>query len=145
MKSKKTFSLSKTGPGAMPDKRYYEIITYFIAGVWLVNGLFCKLLNLVPRHELIVARILGTGYSRELTVLIGAAELGMAIWILSKIKSGLNSILQIAVVGTMNIIEFFLAPDLLLWGRFNILFAFLFIILIYYNEFRGNRKISQQA
>jgi len=35
----------------------------------------------------------------------------------------------------MNSLEFILAPDLLLWGRFNALFAFLFILGIVYNEF----------
>jgi len=131
--------------GATLKKNYSDIASYFIAAVWLVNGLFCKVLNLVPRHELIVARILGNGYSRELTILIGAAETGMALWILSKIKTRLNSILQIVIVGTMNTIEFVLAPDLLLWGRLNALFAFLFIVLIYYNEFQRYRKINQPA
>ncbi len=31
--------------------------------------------------------------------------------------------------------EVLLVPDLLLWGRLNLLFAFLFIVLIWYNEF----------
>jgi hypothetical protein len=39
------------------------------------------------------------------------------------------------IVGTMNVIEFFLAPDLLLFGRMNIVFAFGFIVIIYINEF----------
>ena len=34
--------------------------TFLIAGVWLVFGLYCKVLNQVPRHEEIVAQILGT-------------------------------------------------------------------------------------
>jgi hypothetical protein len=40
-----------------------------------------------------------------------------------------------AIVATMNIIEFILAPDLLLFGRMNIVFASIFIALIYVNEF----------
>lgn len=44
------------------------------------------------------------------------------------------------VVATMNIIEFIAVPDLLLWGRLNIFFAFLFIGLVYYNEFVLNKK-----
>ncbi len=35
----------------------------------------------------------------------------------------------------MNIIEFICVPDLLLWGRLNLLFAMLFIWIIYYHEF----------
>ncbi len=40
------------------------------------------------------------------------------------------------VISTMNILEFLLVPQLLLWGRFNIVFAVIFIALIYYNEFK---------
>jgi len=36
----------------------------------------------------------------------------------------------------MNVIEFFLAPDLLLWGKLNLLFAFLFVIMVGFIEFR---------
>jgi len=40
----------------------------------------------------------------------------------------------------MNCIEFALAPDLLLWGRLNAIFAFMFIIFIYYNEYKLKPK-----
>jgi hypothetical protein len=42
---------------------------------------------------------------------------------------------QIAIVATMNVIEFFIVPDLLLWGKMNSVFALLFIGLVYYQEF----------
>ncbi len=117
-----------------------KILTSLIATVWIANGLFCKVLNLVPRHEEIVARILGNDYSRPLTILIGLSEIIMAIWILTKFKSKLNAIVQMLVVLTMNIIEFIAVPDLLLWGKLNIFFAFLFIGLVYYNEFVLNNE-----
>lgn len=101
-----------------------------------MNGLFCKVLNLVPRHQQIVDQILGTGHSRLLTVLIGISEIVMTIWILSNYRSRLNAVTQMVAIGTMNILEFFLVPDLLLWGRFNLVFAVMFITLIYYNEFK---------
>jgi DoxX-like family len=111
-----------------------------IALVWLINGLFCKVLNLVPRHELIVGRILGQDYARPLTLLIGLSEIAMSIWILSGIKSRLNAYLQIAIIATMNTIEFTLAPDLLLWGKLNSLFAFLFILIIYFNDKKSSLR-----
>lgn len=118
----------------------YKPLTYAFAAVWIANGLFCKVLNLVPRHEQIVARILGASHSRPLTILIGLSEMVMAIWILTGYKSKLNAMTQIAAVATMNTLEFFLAPDLLLWGKFNALFAFLFVLVVYFNEFHFNRK-----
>jgi hypothetical protein len=111
------------------------ILTWLIATVWLANGLLCKVLGLVPRHEQIVARILGSEYAHPLTVLIGISEIAMAIWVISRLYIRLNAALQIAIVLTMNVIEFALAPDLLLWGRLNIVFAIMFSVVVYYNAF----------
>ena len=124
----------------MQKKKIQLIFKILIAFVWIANGLFCKVLNLVPRHEQIVARILGDQYSRPLTILIGISEIGMAIWFLSGIKSRLNTYAQIAIVAIMNILEFILVPDLLLWGKLNSVFALLFILVVYYNHFYLNRK-----
>src|SRR5258705_829961 len=124
-------------------EKIHPILTCCIAVVWLVSCLFCKVLNLVPRHAIIVASILGNDHSRMLTWMIGIAETGMAFWILSGFKRRLCSITQIAVVAIMNIIEFFLAPDLLLWGRCNAVFAFFFMAIIFCNEFYLPKKISQ--
>lgn len=127
----------------MGKQSLYKGILYFIALVWLANGLFCKVFNLVPRHQEIVSGILGVPNARLLTVLIGISETLMAIWIISEIKPRLNAITQILIIAIMNTLEFILVPDLLLWGRFNAIFAFLFILLIYYNEFYMRNKKAQ--
>ena len=118
----------------------HKILNYFIAAVWLINGLFCKVLNFAPRHEEIVRRILGDEYSVFLTKAIGAAEICMAVWILSRIMPRLNALTQMFIVGLMNVIEFFFASDLLLWGQANIVFASFFIALVYFNEFCLSRE-----
>ncbi|MDR6300811.1 DoxX-like family protein [Mesonia maritima] len=127
----------------MANRKLYKTLTLCIALVWIVNGLFCKVLNLVPRHEQIIARILGNEYSRLLAILIGLSEIVMAVWILSAYKTKLNAVSQILVVAIMNIFEFILVPDLLLWGRLNLLFAFIFILVVYYNEFYLNTNQPQ--
>ena len=109
------------------------VLTYLIASVWLVNGLFCKTLDLVPRHRAIVARILGERHSKTRTVGIGLLETAMAVWIVSGIVPTINAWTQMVLVLCMNIVEFLLAPDLLLWGRWNIVFALLFVFLIYWH------------
>ena len=128
----------------MKSKKTYKIINSFIAGVWLINVFFCKVLHLVPRHEEIVSRILDLDKSLSsiITIFIGISEILMAIWVLSRIHSKLNAIVQILIVAIMNILEYLLVPDLLLWGRLNSLFAFLFIVLIFYNEFVLNKSVS---
>jgi hypothetical protein len=120
----------------------YLLTTILISVVWFVNGFFCKVLNLVPRHQEIVGRILGEQHQWLLTNVIGMSEILMVLWILSRIKSRFCSTVQMIIVGTMNVIEFILVPDLLLFGRMNIIFASLFIVLIYVNEFvLGKREL----
>ncbi len=129
----------------MPDKKIHRLLTYCIASIWIANGLFCKVLNLVPRHQQIIENILGNEHSRLLTIAIGFLEILMAIWILSNYKTRLNAIVQIIMIATMNTLEFFLVPDLLLWGRFNAIFAFILILVVYLNEFYLNRKLGLQT
>jgi uncharacterized membrane protein YphA (DoxX/SURF4 family) len=126
----------------MTKVNFNKILLYLISLVWLINGLVCKVLDLVPRHGQIVSRILGNDHSRLLTILIGLSEMFMAVWILSGFKKRFCAIAQIMIIGTMNMLEFILTPDLLLWGRFNSLFALLFILLIYINEFILARKFT---
>ena len=116
------------------------IITISVALVWFTNGLFCKVLNLVPRHQEIVERILGETYASPITKTIGVLEIGMSIWVLSGIRSRFSAIFQLVIIATMNSLEFALAPDLLLFGKMNIVYAFLFMIIIYLNEFHIKTK-----
>jgi len=120
----------------MSLERIPQIIsTTIICLVWFVNGLFCKVLSLVPRHQQIVARILGEEYSWIFTKAIGIAEILMVVWIVSRIKGRFCAICQMFIVGMMNIMEFILVPDLLLFEKMNLVFAFLFIVLIYIDGF----------
>ncbi|MGY6648541.1 DoxX-like family protein [Wenyingzhuangia sp. IMCC45574] len=114
-----------------------QINNYFIASIWILNGLFCKIFNLVPRHSQIVKKILGYEHFLTLTTIIGCLEVVMAFWILSKIQSKLNAIAQIVIILIMNILEFFYAPELLLWGQLNAVFALIFVVFIYINEFNS--------
>jgi hypothetical protein len=78
-----------------------------------------------------------------MTKIIGLSEIVMAVWVVVGYKTKLNAIVQAVVIATMNTIEFIEAPDLLLWGRLNAFFAFLFILSILYNEFYLKDRLSQ--
>jgi uncharacterized membrane protein YphA (DoxX/SURF4 family) len=117
----------------------HRFLTFFIALVWLANGLLCKVLLLVPRHAAIVARILGPEHASLLTRLIGLGEIGMALWVLSGIQPRWCAWAQIALILSMNTLEAVLAPDLLLWGHLNAVFAVLFCGLIYFHSLRPVR------
>ena len=120
-----------------------RLLTLLIALVWLANGLLCKVLLLVPRHAAIVARILGPAHATGLTRLIGLGEIGMAAWVLSGIRPRWCAWAQIVLIISMNILEALLAPDLLLWGRLNAVFAVLFCGLIYFHCLRPARLVGQ--
>lgn len=126
----------------MKKNTAYKTLNILIAITWLLNGLFAKVLNYVPRHQQIVAEIIGAEYAFVITKAIGIAEIIMFIWIISGYKKQLNAILQVLVIGLMNVLEFILIPDLLLWGKFNLVFAILFMFLIYYNQFVLGKKVN---
>lgn len=110
------------------------------AAVWLVNGIWCKILDGVPRHREIVARILGEEHSLLLTRMIGLGEVLMAAWILSGIRWKWSCAAQIAAVAVMNIIELIMVPDLLLFGRFNSLVALAYITVVAWAGFRPGKR-----
>jgi hypothetical protein len=84
------------------------------AAVWLVFGVVFKVLDLVPRHRLIVATVLGAAVAGPVTVAIGAAEAAMGLWILSGIRPRLCAAAQTVAIVSMNALELSLAKDLLL-------------------------------
>ena len=110
------------------------------AAVWLVNGVWCKIMDGVPRHREIVARLLGDEHSLLLTRMIGLGEVCMAVWILSGIRWKWSCAAQIAAVAVMNIIEFIMVPDLLLFGRFNSLVALAYIMIVAWTGFRHGKR-----
>jgi hypothetical protein len=115
-------------------------VTVMIGFVWFVNGLMCKVLGIVPRHEAIVARILGVDYAHHLTIMIGLSEMVMAVWVWSGKWKRLNIWTQISLVATMNILESIIAHDLLLWSKWNLVWAGVFISIVYFNH-----RISKQT
>lgn len=122
----------------MLPKKIQRLIDLMLAAVWLTMGLYCKVLGQVPRHEAIVAEVLSTNLAVWLTPLIGLGECTLAIWIATGLYRKGSASVQILLVITMNMLEFTLAVDHLLWGPLNFLVAILFCILVYWNGFIFN-------
>ena len=116
-------------------KTLYNILTILISLVWLINGLYAKVLGFVPRHQEIVAKILGSEISFIAVKVIGVLEICMFVWVISRKYSPIAAVLQIVIVLIMNILEFILTPNLLLFGRLNIVIAVIFVSVVYFNEF----------
>jgi uncharacterized membrane protein YphA (DoxX/SURF4 family) len=84
------------------------------AAVWLVFGFVFKVLDVVPRHRLIVASVLGATVAGPITIAIGAAEATMGLWILTGMYPRLCAAAQTVAIVSMNALELSLAKDLLL-------------------------------
>ncbi len=92
-----------------------------VAFVWLVFGIIFKLLRALPRHEKIVARILGERVAPVLTRIIGAGEALVGVWMLSGLWLPSCAFAQTLLVVTMNAIELVKARDLLLSPRLMVI------------------------
>jgi uncharacterized membrane protein YphA (DoxX/SURF4 family) len=82
--------------------------------VWLVFGLLAKMLDGVPRHRQIVARVVGTELASTVTLLVGVAEVLLALWILSRRFPRWCAATQTTMLLSMNALELWKARDLLL-------------------------------
>jgi Uncharacterized conserved protein (COG2071)/DoxX-like family len=93
------------------------MIAVAVAAVWLVHGLYNKLLGGSPRHLAIVQAMPGLdGAAGEYAiVVIGAVEIGLAAWILSGRAARACAATQTAALLSMNGLELIYARHLLLW------------------------------
>lgn len=121
------------GMNGTPVGSPHVVARVLFASVWWANGLLCKVLGMVPRHQEIVARILGEAHAHGMTLLIGAAEVLFGCWIFSGWKWRWSAALQVAGVLLMNVIEFFLARDLLLFGGWNAAIALAYCAVVMYS------------
>ncbi len=112
-------------------KRFFNIL---FASIWIVNGLFFKVLQFVPRHQTIVSEILELEEAYFLTLVIGVAETILGILILMNWRPKFLALTQVLLILSMNIFEYFLVPQLLMFGKWNLLFAILLCLGILVNQ-----------
>ncbi len=84
------------------------------ASVWIIFGLVFKLLNLLPRHESIVAAVLGPTWAGPVTLAVGLVEVLIGLWILSGRWPLLCAAIQTVAIIGMNLAE-------ILWAREHLL------------------------
>ena len=85
-----------------------------IGSVWLFHGLYSKILNGIPRHQLIVGRILGERFAGFGTKIIGGLEILLGLWAFTGLaRVECAAVQTLAVVG-MNTLEIILARELLI-------------------------------
>jgi uncharacterized membrane protein YphA (DoxX/SURF4 family) len=94
-----------------------RIVRLATASVWLIHGVFNKLLGGSPRHLAIVQSMPGLGGAAGARMLsaVGILEVVIAVWILSGRKSRACAATQTIVLLAMNVLELTYARHLLLW------------------------------
>jgi DoxX-like family/Uncharacterized conserved protein (COG2071) len=94
-----------------------NIATWCVVSVWLVHGLYNKLLHGSPRHLAIVQSVPGLAgpTGQRVLVLIGLFEVAMALWVLSGWRGRLCAATQTVALLSMNVFELSFARDKLLW------------------------------
>ena len=94
-----------------------DVARVFVAGTWLVHGLYNKLLGGAPRHLQIVQATPGLdGAAGEYAVAaVGLAEVAIAVCVLSGYTPRVCAATQTAALLSMNLVELTFARHLLLW------------------------------
>ena len=85
-----------------------------IGSVWIFHGLCSKILGLIPRHQMIVGRVLGENWAGPATVGVGVMEILLGIWAMSGRQRPACALVQTLVIAGMNTLEIWLARDLLI-------------------------------
>ena len=89
----------------MPQRKLDpRLVRGSIALVWLYEGLWCKLLYGVPRHQAVVASVpfIGAGMARLVLVAVGLMECGIAGWVLWGKQLRHAAVVQTVLLVAMN-------------------------------------------
>ena len=103
-----------------------------IASVWAYHGLYSKILDRIPRHRLIVARILGERIARPATKIIGGLEIMLGFWAFTGFARVECAAVQTLAIVAMNALEILLARDLLISAIGMLVLNFGFLALVWH-------------
>jgi hypothetical protein len=93
----------------------FHLVSQIVIGsVWVFHGVYSKILDGIPRHRLIVGRILGTARAGVATKVIGFLELLLGIWVFTGWQPLGCAAVQTAAIVAMNSLEIILARELLI-------------------------------
>ncbi len=115
-----------------------KLVAIFIGGVWIFHGLYSKILDGIPRHKLIVGRILGESFADVATVMIGVMEILLGCWVILGKHRKINASIQTLGLVSMNTLEIIIAKDLLISAAGMVALNLCFIALIWWWATREN-------
>ena len=98
----------------VPTHRFHIAAGIVIGAVGVFYGLYSKLLDGIPRHRQIVARVLGESAAAPATIAVGLLEVALGVWAFSGRKRRAGALTQTLAIAGMNAVEILLARDLLI-------------------------------
>ena len=124
---------------AARQRQFHFALRILIGSVWVFHGLYSKLLDGIPRHREIVARVLGEDLAGPATVAIGVSEILLGCWAFSHRMPRTCAMAQTMAIVTMNALEISRAPDLLISAPGMVVLNLCFLTLGWYS---ATRKLS---
>jgi hypothetical protein len=98
----------------LPSHAVHAVAQLAIGSVWVFHGVYSKLLNGIPRHRLIVGKILGAERAQIATRIVGTLELLLGVWVFTGRQTVACAAIQTAAIIAMNSLEILLARELLI-------------------------------
>jgi len=102
-----------------------------VGSVWVFHGLYSKILNRIPRHRLIVAKILGAANAEISTKVIGLLEVLLGLWAFTGWQRAGCAVVQTAAIIGMNTLEICLARGLLISAAGMVILNLGFLTLVW--------------
>lgn len=93
---------------------FHTVAQIVIGSVWVFHGLYSKILNGIPRHRLIVGKILPAANAGIATKAIGLLEVLLGLWAFTGWHPAGCAVVQTAAIVAMNTLEILLAAELLI-------------------------------
>ena len=118
----------------------HRLLAALIGGVWVFHGLWSKMLGQIPRHQLIVGRILGDAWAAPATLAIGLCEIAMGIWVFTGRFRRTCATVQTLALVAMNTLEILLARDLLISAPGMVALNLAFLTLVWRWESSRHRS-----
>ncbi len=115
----------------MPSFNLETILQAVIGSVWVFHGLYSKLLNGIPRHRLIVGKVLGDEVAGPATKIIGCLEVLVGVWAFSGFARADCAAAQTLAIVSMNALEIALARSLLISASGMVILNLAFLATIW--------------
>jgi hypothetical protein len=99
-----------------------------------------KIFDVVPRHRMIVASVLGEEIAGPATGLIGVIEAVIGIWILSGFQPLICAAVQTIALASMNTLELYFARHFLLAPIPMVCANIVFLGIVWYGAIKSKKR-----